>query len=161
MARKSAAFTQSASMRMLNAFVLPFALAHLTVLAGAANPDDSFQAQHERAVAANPADLHLKIVLDGGAKAFHIGDTIKLRYDLTADASGKYVAGVRANDRTGRSTLESFVVDRPNDAFDPMRGFWDLWTTVYCLTYSSGGDAHAKLGLSPEEQSLEVTHYLR
>jgi hypothetical protein len=148
-------------MKILTAVMLSLALAHLVFSTNAGRPDDPFQAQHERAVAANPADLHLKIALDGDAKAFHIGDTIKLRFDLIADVPEKYAAGVRANDRTGRSTLESFVVDRPNDAFDPMRGFWDLWTALYCLTYSSGGDAHAKLGPSPEEQSLEVTHYLR
>jgi hypothetical protein len=148
-------------MRILKTFVLAFALTHLASPANAANPDDSFQAQHDRAVAANPADLHLKIALEGDAKVFHIGDTIKLRYDLLADVPGKYVAGVRANDRTERSTLESFVVDRPNEAFDPMRGFWDLWTAIYCLSYSSGGDAHAKLGPSPEQQSVEITHYVR
>jgi hypothetical protein len=147
--------------RLLKTIVLASALAASVLPARAEGADDSFEAQHKRAVAANPADLHLKIALEGDAKSFRIGDTIKVRYELTADVSGKYAAGVRANDRTGRSKLETFVVDRPNDAFDPMRGFWDLWTAIYCLSYSSGAEPHTKLSSSPEQQSFEITHYLR
>jgi hypothetical protein len=148
-------------MRLLHAIVLASVLAGADLPARGAGTDDPFEAQHKRAVAANPTDAHLKIALEDDANAFRIGDTIKLRYELTADVAGKYAAGVRANDRTGRSKLESFVVDRPNDAFDPMGGFWDLWTSIYCLNYSSGADPHTKLDASPEQQSIEITHYLR
>ena len=85
--------------------------------------NDSFEARHEQALAASSSDVHLKISLDSGQTTFHIGDTVRLKYEFTADSPGKYVAGARYLDCSERSVLESFVTDRPADAGDPLREF--------------------------------------
>lgn len=87
---------------------------------------DTFEAQHEQALAANPPDVHLKISLDSAQVTFHVGETLRLKYEFTADAPGKYVAGARYLDQGQRSLLESFFTDRPIAARDPLREYFDL-----------------------------------
>ena len=120
-----------------------------------------FKAQHQDAVAANPAGVHLTISLRDGKQRFHMGERITVDYALTADASGKYLAGARITDESGRSTLEQFVTDRPEDAGDPVRGFFDLYSALYCPTsvqITSGN--RPLLPSAPLEDSLSVTQYL-
>jgi hypothetical protein len=134
----------------------------LLCFASLARGQDRFASAHQTALAANPSGLHLKISFDPGQTTFHIGDTIKLNYELTADSPGKYVAGSRFFDRSTRSTLETFVVDRPAAASDPLREFWDLYTALYCSHYDSNRDPTLKLVPdSPQRDSFEITHYLR
>lgn len=121
-----------------------------------------FLAAHQRAIAANPPGVHLKISLDAGQRSFHIGDTIRVRYELTADEPNKYVAGSRVFDRTPRSTLETFVVDGPADAFDPLHDIWNLGTALLCQHFDSNRTATLKLGpAAPQQDAFEITHYLR
>jgi transposase-like protein len=116
--------TMSQRLAILFGF-LPFALAP------AQHSDDSFEAQHKQALAANPSNLHLKISLDSGQTAFHIGDTIRLNFEFTVDSPGKYVAGARYLDRSERSVLESFITDRPADARDPLHDFWEFHSALF------------------------------
>jgi hypothetical protein len=88
-----------------------------------ARPQGVFETQHAQAVAANPPNVHLKISLDSGQTTFHIGDTIRLKYEFTADAAGRYLAAARYFDRSQRSVLETFVTDRPADARESLREF--------------------------------------
>jgi hypothetical protein len=131
-------------------------------LARPAHASDSFEAEHQRAIAVNPRGVHLRISLDQGQSSFHIGDTIRLQYLFTADSADQYVTGARAEDRGGRSALETFVLDRPQDAVDPMGGYWDLYQAIYCRNSMRWRHAGKKLGpASPQHDSVEVTHYLR
>jgi hypothetical protein len=143
---------------------LPIVITVVIVLWAAtasADTKDPFDAKHQRDVTANPSNLHLKISLEGGRDRFRIGDTIRVQYVLTAYALGQFVAGARVYDRSHRSTLETFVVDRPADAPDPLRGFWSLYDALYCWNYSGGEGPTKKLGPdSPQQDSFEVTRYL-
>jgi len=121
---------------------------------------DTFQALHEQAVAANPQDVHLKISLDSAQTSFHIGDTIRLKYEFTADSPGKYVAGARFLDYGQRSVLESFFTDRPVDADDPLHDYWDFHKALDG-NISAPREPTLKLDSSPQFDSIELTHYLR
>jgi hypothetical protein len=141
-------------------------LAYLLVLlccgrVSTASPNDAFEAQHQAALAANPSDVHLKISLDPGQTTFHIGDTIRLKYEFTADAPGKYVAGARYFDRSERSVLETFFTDRPGDASDPLREFWDFHSALSGSQLSAPRDPTMKLDAKPQFDSVDLTHYLR
>jgi hypothetical protein len=121
---------------------------------------DAFEAQHQQALDANPSDVHLKISLDSAQATFHIGETIRLKYEFTADSPGKYVAGARFLDQGQRSVLESFFADRPTDAGDPLREYWDLHRAIDG-NISAPREPTLKLDSSPHFDSIELTHYLR
>ena len=128
-------------------------------LAEAQSP--AFEQSHRDAVRANPPDIHLKIFLDSDKNTFRMGDSIVIKYQFTADAPGKYVAGDRSFDQSRRSTLESFVTDRPQDARDPLHDFWDLQNRLTAWTYSSSELHSLRLDTHPQFDSIELTHYLR
>ncbi len=122
---------------------------------------NAFEAQHRQALAANPADVHLKISLDSEQTTFHLGETIRLKYEFTADASGKYAAAARYFDRAQRSVLETFFTDRPVDVQFPLREFWDFHSAISGSHLFAPRDPTLKLGTTPQFDSIEITHYLR
>jgi hypothetical protein len=121
---------------------------------------DTFEAQHEPALAANPPDVHLKISLDSAQTTFHIGDTIRLKYEFTADSPGKYVAWARFLDHGQRSVLESFISDRPADARDPLLEYWDFHSAIDG-NISAPREPTLKLDSSPQFDTIELSHYVR
>jgi len=121
---------------------------------------DTFDSQHQQALSGNPAGVHLQISLDSGQTTFHIGDTIQLKYEFMADSSAQYVAGARYLDYGQRSVLESFFTDRPADARDPLQDYWAVHETL-AGHLSAPREPNLKLGVSPQFDSVEVTHYLR
>jgi len=121
---------------------------------------DTFEAQREQALAANPPDVHFKISLDSAQTTFHIGDTIRLKYEFTADSPGKYAAGARFLDHGQRSVLESFFTDRPAEARDPLHDYWDFHRAIDG-NISAPREPTLKLSPSPQFDSIELTHYLR
>jgi hypothetical protein len=125
-----------------------------------AQPTDTFEEQHQQALAANPPDVHLKISLDSSEPTFPIGETIRLKYEFTADSPHKYVAGARFFDRAERSILESFITDRPADAIDPLREYREIYTPL-AGSISGGREPTLKLDSSPQVDSIELTHSLR
>ena len=132
----------------------------LLAWASAALVRDTFETQHQQALAANPSDVHLKISLKSPQATFQIGDTIALKYEFSADSPGKYVAGARFLDNGQRSILESFFTDRPTDARDPLREYWDLHRAIDG-NISAPREPTLKLDSSPQFDSVELTHYLR
>jgi hypothetical protein len=125
-----------------------------------ARPTDTFEEQHQQALASNPSDVHLKISLDSPQPTFHIGETIRLKYEFTADSPHKYAAGARFFDRSQRSVLESFFTDRPADALDPLREYWEIYSPLAGFI-SGGREPTLKLESSPQFDSIELTHSLR
>jgi len=121
---------------------------------------DAFDSQHQQALAGNPPGVHLQISLDSGQTSFHIGDTIQIKYEFMADSSAQYVAGARYLDYGQRSVLESFFTDRPADARDPLQDYWAVHETL-AGHLSAPREPNLKLGVSPQFDSVEVTHYLR
>src|SRR5579863_3220665 len=144
---------------MLRRFALPCAFL-VSAWASPGSPGNSFETQHQQALTANPAGIHLKISLDSGQTTFHIGDTILLKYEFTADSPGKYVAGARYFDRSQRSVLESFFTDRPLGARDPLADYWNIRTRIVGNTFGTR-ELRLKLDSSPQFDSIELTHYLR
>ena len=124
-------------------------------------PQSAFEAQHTLAVAANPTDVHLTISLDSSQTSFRIGETIRLKYEFRADTPGKYVAAARYFDRAQRSVLETFVTDRPADARDRLRDYWEIQSGLSGSHLFAPRDPTLKLGPTPQFDSIEVTHYLR
>jgi hypothetical protein len=122
--------------------------------------DIAFAKQHSETLAANPTGLHFKIVLDGDQTSFHIGQTIRIKYELTADSPDQYVAGARFLDHGQRSVLESFLTDRPADARDPLQDFWVVHDALDGHL-SAPREPNLKLNASPQFDSVELTHYLR
>lgn len=144
---------------MLQRFAVLCVLA-VSAWASSGSSKNSFETQHLQALAANPAGIHFKISLDSGQTTFHIGDTIVVKYEFTADSPGKYVAGARYLDRGQRSVLESFFTDRPLDARDPLGDYWNIRTRIVGNTFSTR-ELRLKLDSSPQFDSVELTHYLR
>ena len=64
----------------------------------------------------------LGLAIDPSLSTFRIGEAIRVKYEFTADAPGKYVAAARYFDRSQRSVLESFFTDRRADARGPLFG---------------------------------------
>jgi hypothetical protein len=131
-------------------------------LAVSAAAADDFKVQHEHAVSGNPAGVHFTIAVRDGQKRFRIGERITLDYTFTADAPGKFLAGATNKDQSGRSMYEKFVVDRPDDAADPLAGFFELYSALYCSHLQMPQTARQPLGPStPATNSVSLTQYLR
>jgi hypothetical protein len=132
----------------------------------AADADDfqhqHFKDEHEHAVNGNPAGVHFTIAVRNGQKRFRIGERITLDYTFTAEVPGKYLAGASNRDLSGRSTFENFVVDRPDDAADPLDGFFELYSVLYCsyIVYPHTGSTPISQS-SPATESVSLTQYLR
>lgn len=120
----------------------------------------TFEKQHAQTLAANPPGLHFKIAVDGDLATFRIGQTIRLKYEFTADSADQYVAGARYLDYGQRSVLESFFTDRPADAYDPLQDFWAIHDALNGHL-SAPREPNLQLNSSPQFDSVEVTHYLR
>jgi hypothetical protein len=146
---------------LLGILCLPLASLAQTVGTFEVQPGGAFEAQHQQALAGNPADVHLKISLDSAEAIFHVGETIRLKYEFTADGPGKYVAAARYFDRSQRSILETFFTDRPADAIVPLREFWDFHSALSGSHLSAPRDPTLKLDVTPQFDSIEITHYLR
>src|SRR5580704_16779274 len=125
-----------------------------------ARPQDALKARHLQALAANPSDVHLRISLDIDKTIFRIGETIRVKYEFTADSRGKYAAAARYFDRSQRSVLESFFTDRPDGARDPLGEFWELHSALSGSQLYAPRDPTLKLDSSSQFDSIEVTHYL-
>ena len=133
----------------------------LLAICARARGSDSFESRHERAIAANPVGLHFIISLPGERNQFRIGEPIRLQYTLSSDA-GDYRIGARAFDKSGRSVLENFEVDRSADVSDPLRGFWDTYSAIYCLNFISRASPNWSLDRGQVRQdSIDITEYLR
>jgi hypothetical protein len=132
----------------------------VSVRASQKPPEDAFERQHQQALATNPADVHLKIDLDPAQTAFHIGDAIRLKYEWTADAPGKYVAGARYLDFWQRSILETLITDKTSEARDPLREYWAIHK-VLAGNISGPREPNLKLDKPPQFDTIELTHYLR
>jgi len=145
---------------MVKRLAISFGLAGLLWVC-VARAQSAFEAQHQEALAANPTDVHLKISLEAAQASFPVGETIRLKYEFTADVPGKYVAGARYFDRSQRSVLETFFTDRSADVRDPLREFWELPTAITGSRYSAPREPTLKLDASPQSDSVEITHYLR
>lgn len=143
--------------------ILPWVACLLTAWLGAPSSarGDDFEVQHQRAVAANPSDLHFHLSLASGQSQFHLGDSIELQYTLTTTAPDKYVMGTRAWDHGRRSTLESFVVDNPTDTADPLPDFWDVYDELYCSDRLHQRSSRILGPSTSQTDSVELIQYLR
>src|SRR5271155_4280618 len=140
---------------LLGILCLPLASLAQTVGTFEAQTGGAFEAQHQQALAGNPADVHLKISLDSAQATFHVGETIRLKYEFTADGPGKYVAAARYFDRSQRSILETFFTAGPADAIVPLREFWDFHSAISGSHLSAPRDPTLKLDVTPQFDSLE------
>jgi hypothetical protein len=120
-----------------------------------------FDAQHAEAVARNPSDLHLRLSFAGGRTQFHLGELIKVQYELTADTPGKYRSGDLWYDLSDRSRFESFVSDRPADSADPLDGHWTIWETLYGLHVTRRSGSWKNLTENPLIEPWDLNDYLR
>lgn len=121
---------------------------------------DDFEVRHQRAVAVNPEGLHLSVALATKTQTLRIGDSIRLEYTFTADTADGYLANETSNDRMLRSILESFIIDRPEDAVDPVKDFFALFNAMDCFNFPNGGFAAYPIAHSPLRRSVVLTHYL-
>ncbi len=122
---------------------------------------DDFKEKHEHAVTENPPGAHFTISLRDKQR-FRIGERITIDYKFTADTPGKYLAGASEKDLSGRSVFEHFVVDRPAEASDPLGGFFDLYSALYCSFIRYFQEPRKQLGpVSPADESVSLTQYLR
>jgi len=149
--------------RLLSARLFAAALAAaLTVCLGMSPPRPAdFDAQHAEAAAANPSDLHLHLSLAGGRTQFHLGELIKVQYELTADTPGKYRSGDLWYDLSDRSRFESFVSDRPADSTDPLDGHWTIWEALYNVHVTRRMGSWKNLTQNPVIQPWDLNEYLR
>jgi hypothetical protein len=120
-----------------------------------------FEAQHAEAGARNPSDLHLRLSLAGGRTEFHLGETIKVQYELTSDTPEKYRSGDLWFDLSDRSRFESFISDRPADSADPLEGHWNIWEALYNNHVTRRSGSWQKLTQNPLVESRDLNDYLR
>jgi hypothetical protein len=120
-----------------------------------------FDAQHAEAVSRNPSDLHLRLSFAGGRTQFHLGELIKVQYELTADTPGKYKSGDLWYDLSDRSRFKSFVSDRPADSADPLEGHWTIWETLYGAHMTRRSGSWKNLTENPLVEAWDLNDYLR
>jgi hypothetical protein len=134
----------------------------LCVFLGMSPPETAdFDSQHAEAAARNPSDLHLRLSFAGGRTQFHLGELIKVQYELTSDTPEKYRSGDIWYDLSDRSRFESFVSDRPADSADPFEGHWDIWETLYHVHVTRRLGSWKNLTEKPVIEPWDLNDYLR
>jgi len=151
-----------ADLRLPARLAIALLTAALAVSLGMSPPRPAdFDAQHAEAAAHNPPDLHLQLALAGGRTQFHLGELIKVEYQLTADTLEKYRSGDLWYDLSDRSRFESFVCDRPADSADPLSIHWALWETLYDVHVTRRMGSWKKLSGSAVTEPWDLNDYLR
>jgi hypothetical protein len=137
-------------------------VAALAVCLGMSPPQSSdFDAHHAEATAANSSDLHFRLSLAGGRTQFHLGELIKVQYELSSDTPGKHRSGDLWYDLSERSRFESFASDRPADSADPLAGHWTIWESLYAVHVTRRMGSWKDLTQNPVLESWDLNDYLR
>ena len=88
------------------------------------NANDPFAAKHHELSAKNPAGLSFDLQLKDKQNKFHPGEVIPLELRFTSSVPNAYVFDNAGYDRSGRLDIDTFVIDRPDDAVDPLHDFY-------------------------------------
>jgi len=154
--------TAAANPGLTSRFAAAVSTAALAVCLGLSPPRPvDFEAQRAAAASHNPSDLHLHLTLAGGRTEFHLGELIRVEYQLTADTPEKYRSGDLWFDLSDRSRFETFISDRPADAADPLAGHWTIWETLYNVHVTRRSGSWKKVGESAITESWNLNDYLR
>jgi hypothetical protein len=117
----------------------------------------SFDENHQKARAKNPAGLKFTIDL-GGRTLFHRGEIIPVHLHFSSDAPLGYKLDSRNYDRVGRLNLtDFFITDRPQDTPDPLGDYFREGVISF------GGLSAIPQVIGPKTQTISQTlnEYLR
>lgn len=89
------------------------------------NSNDPFAAKHRELAAENPEGLSFSLQLKNHQNKFHPGEIIPLELSFASSLPDTYVLDNANYDRSGRLDMDTFVIDRPNDAVDPLHEYYE------------------------------------
>src|SRR5437868_9733881 len=122
------------------------------------NSDDPFAAKHRELLAKNPEDLSSTLQLKNKQVRFHPGEIIPLELRFASSLPNAYVMDNAGYDRSGRLDIDKFVIDRNEDAIDPLHEYY----TGGLFWFMGGGlRGIAALDETPQLINAELNEWLR
>ena len=87
-------------------------------------PDDPFLTRHRELQDKNPEKLLCTLQLKNKQTQFHFGEIIPLELRFASTLPDTYTVENPPYDRSGRVDVDTFVIDRPDDAVDPLNDYY-------------------------------------
>ena len=98
----------------------------------------------------------LVISIQAGQTVFHLGERIPLLMSFTGPQDGSYSMGMRAYDRSGRLTLDSFTVEPAAGARDPLAKYF-----AFNSGMMGGAGGNVVLAQTPVIRSESLNEWIR
>jgi len=121
-------------------------------------PDDSFLVKHRELLKNNPQNLSVTLQVKNNQSRFHPGEIIPLELSFASNLSNAYVFDNANYDRSGRLSIDTFVVDRAEAAVDPLH---DYFTGGLFMFMGGGLRGIGALDRSPQVVNYELNEWLR
>ena len=115
----------------------------------------TFDADHTKAAASNPSDLHFGIALAAGKTRFLQGEPIAVELAFSSDVPKKYKLDKGLYDRIGRLSCDAWILDR-TDTVDPLAEY-------FANGFGGMGGIRQMpiLGTKPEKMTFEINEWHR
>ncbi len=143
---------------MKNPFFLLLALLLTLSRSAPASGDADFEAARLKAAAANPPGVSLTLSLPGGRTQFHQGEVIPLTAAFASRLPQTYQLNSGPGDRETPWNSDSFQVDNPVGAVDPLRVYYEHG---FPEAYSGGGPHFQVLDQQPVPVPYTLNGWLR
>ena len=119
---------------------------------------DQFLQQHEERRLEMPQDISCELRLASKTHSFHQGEMIPIELGISSSTPDRYEHDGADYDRSGRLSIDSFVVDRKSDAVDPLD---DYFNRGYALFQSGGLRYFGALVQQPYISYYDVNEWLQ
>jgi hypothetical protein len=120
--------------------------------------DDPFTAKHRELSSKNPQGLSIDLQLKDKQASFRPGEIIPLELRFRSSLPDAYFFDNASYDRSGRLDIDTFVIDRPGDAVDPLHDYY----TAGLFGFMGGGlRGIGALNDTPQLVYYELNEWLR
>src|SRR5215831_2088505 len=139
---------------------LMLAFGHLASMVSAqtAIAEDAFAKQQRELSAKNPDHFTFKLKLRDDKTQFHRGEKIHLELSFASSSPNSYFIDNAGYDRSGRLSMDTFVIDRPDGATDPLYDYYHKSIGGFMMGGLRGNPA---LGPKPEKIDYDLNEWLR
>jgi hypothetical protein len=122
-----------------------------------AQKDDPFVQQNAERRAQNPSGLTFTLHLKGDQNRFHSGELIQLELSFSSTLPKTYILDEATYDRSGRLSIDEFVLDHNDDTADPLADYFNS-----SFGFIGGGmRGMSELSEKPEVVLAELNEWIR
>src|ERR1043166_1010773 len=120
--------------------------------------EDAFAKQQRELFVKNPPGLSFTLKLRDAQTRFHVGEKIRLELSFASSSPDSYVLDNAGYDRSGRLSIDTFVLDQPDGATDSLYDYYHKSIGGFMMGGLRGNPA---LSAKPEKINYDLNEWLR